>query len=137
MSSWREELTEVVKTKAERDAEEQARQKKRVAEALATAETAMSLGADALRYARDRLVEKEQTAELTEGPDYYKLVVHEQTVALELVRDSAVLRVMAGDAKPREFDFAKDRHIAPTDVDEYMGRRLLELVRAAHKAQPW
>ena len=46
---WREELTEAVKTKAERDAEEQARQKKRVAEALATAEAAMALGADALR----------------------------------------------------------------------------------------
>ena len=76
-------------------------------------------------------MEKQQPASLTEGPDFFKLSVHEHTLALELVRGSAILRVLAGESKPREFDFAKDRHIAPTDVDEYMGRRLLELVRGA------
>ena len=50
---------------------------------------------------------------------------------------SAVIKVTFGEGKPREFDFAKDRHIAPADVEEYIGRRSLELVRAAHKAHPW
>ena len=48
MVSWRDELNEAVKSKAEREAEEQARVKKRVEEALATATQAMSLGGEAL-----------------------------------------------------------------------------------------
>ena len=137
MASWRDELIEAVKSKAEREAEEAARHKKRVEEALATAETAMNLGLEALRYTRDRLRDKEQPADLTEERDRYKLTLHGVGLALELVRESAVIKVTFGEGKPREFDLAKDRHIAPADVEEYMGRRSLELVRGAYKTNPW
>jgi hypothetical protein len=137
MASWRDELVEAVKSKAERDAEEAARHKKRVEEALATAETAMNLGLEALRYTRDRLRDKEQPAELSEEPDHYRLTLRAVTLALELSRDTAVIKVTFGEGKPREFDLAKDRHIAPADVEEYMGRRSLELVRGAYKSTPW
>ena len=59
------------------------------------------------------------------------------SLTLELSRESAVIKVTFGEGKPRDFDLAKDRHIAPADVEEYMGRRSLELVRAAYKAAPW
>lgn len=137
MPSWRDELTEAVKSKAERDAEEAERHRKRVAEALATAETAMKLGVDALRYTRDRLKDKGQPVELTEEADKYRLTLRDLSLTLELSRESAVVKATFGEGKPREFDLAKDRHIAPADVEEYMGRRALELVRAAYKAQPW
>lgn len=137
MPSWRDELIEAVKSKGEREAEEQERHRKRVEEALATAETAVGLGAEALRFARDKLIEKGQPVELIETKDSFHLVLREQRLLLELVRENAVIRVVFGDAKPREFDFAKDRHIAPIDVEEYMGRRSLELVRTAYKSQPW
>jgi hypothetical protein len=137
MASWREELTEVVKTKAEREAEELARHKKRVEEALTTAEAAMRLGAEGLRFTRDKLVEKEQKAELSDEADKLRLTLYEHSLALELVRESAIVRVTFGEGKPREFDFAKDRHIAPPDVEEYVGRRSLELARAGQKSHPW
>jgi hypothetical protein len=137
MPSWRDELIDAVKTKAERDAEEQARHKKRVEEALATAEAAMALGVEALRYTRDRLREKGQAAELTEEKDSYRLKLGDVGLSLELIRESAIIKVTFGEGKPREFDLAKDRHIAPADVEEYMGRRALELVRGAYKATPW
>jgi hypothetical protein len=137
MASWRDELIEAVKSKAERDAEEAARHRKRVEEALATAETAISLGVEALRYTRDRLRDKDQPVELSEEKDRYRLSLRELGLTLELVRESAVIKVTFGEGKPREFDLAKDRHIAPADVEEYMGRRSLELVRAAYKTNPW
>ncbi|MFT3774101.1 MAG: hypothetical protein QM820_52720 [Minicystis sp.] len=137
MPSWRDELTEAVKSKAEREAEEAARHRKRVEEALATAENAMSLGAEALRYTRDRLKDKGQPVELAEEKDKLRLTLGGQTLTLELARESAVIKATFGEGKPREFDLAKDRHIAPADVEEYMGRRALELVRAAYKASPW
>jgi hypothetical protein len=137
VANWREELSEAVKARSERDAEEQARHRKRVQEALTTAEAAIALAADALRFTRDRLKEKGQGVELGEHPDAYKLVLREFTLSVELVRDSAILRVTFVDGKPREFDFAKDRHIAAADVEEYVGRRAVELVRAAQKASPW
>jgi hypothetical protein len=137
MASWRDELTEAVKSKAEREAEEAARQRKRVEEALATAEAAMALGAEALRYTRDRLHEKGQPVELTDDKDRHRLTLHELSLSLELARESAVIKVTYGEGKPREFDLAKDRHIAPSDVEEYMGRRALELVRGAYKSHPW
>ncbi len=137
MASWRDELIEAVKSKAEREAEEAARHKKRVEEALATAETAMGLGVESLQYTRDRLREKEQPVELSEEKDRHRLTLHDLSLTLELVRESAVIKVTFGEGKPREFDLAKDRHIAPTDVEEYMGRRSLELVRAAYKSHPW
>lgn len=139
MPNWREELVEAAKTKAEREEEERARHRKRVEEALTTAEAAMALGAEALRFAHEKLGEKGQTVEFTESEakDSYRLVLLEFSLALELVRDSALIKVTFGEGKPREFDFAKDRHIAPADVEEYVGRRALELVRAAQKAHPW
>lgn len=137
MASWRDELIEAVKSKAERDAEEAARHRKRVEEALATAEAAMNLGAEALRYTRDRLLDKGQPAELVEEKDRFRLTLRELNLTLELVRASALVKATFGEGKPREFDLAKDRHIAPTDVEEYMGRRSLELVRAAYKANAW
>lgn len=137
MPNWRDELIEAVKTKAEREAEELARHKKRVEEALTTAESAMKLGTEALRFVNEKLHEKGQTAELADQPDSLKLALREVSLSLELVRDSALIKVTFGDSKPREFDFAKDRHIAPADVEEYIGRRALEFVRAAHKSSPW
>lgn len=137
MPSWRDELIEAVKTKAEREAEELARHRKRVEEALATADTAMKLGGDALRFAAAKLDEKGQPAALDDAPDALKLTLHDLTLRLELSRESAIIKVTFGDAKPREFDFAKDRHISPADVEEYVGRRALELVRSAQKAAPW
>jgi hypothetical protein len=137
MPSWRDELIEAVKSKAERDAEEAARHRKRVEEALATAETAMGLGVEALRYTRDKLKDKAQPVELAEEKDRYRVTLRDLSLTLELVRESAIIKVTFGEGKPRDFDLAKDRHIAPADVEEYMGRRSLELVRAAYKAQPW
>jgi hypothetical protein len=137
MPSWRDELTEAVKSKSEREAEEAARHRKRVEEALATAEAAMTLGIEALRYTRGRLAEKGQPVELVEEKDKYRLTLRDLSLTLELARESAVIKATFGEGKPREFDLAKDRHIAPADVEEYMGRRSLELVRAAYKAQPW
>ncbi len=137
MPSWRDELTEAVKSKAEREAEEAARHRKRVEEALATAETAMKLGTEALAYTRDSLRDKGQPVELIEEKDRHRLTLHDLALTLELVRESAVIKVTFGEGKPREFDLAKDRHIAPADVEEYIGRRSLELVRNAYKANPW
>jgi hypothetical protein len=135
--TWRDELIEAVKSKAERDAEELARHKKRVAEALAAAESAVSLGAESLKFANEKLLEKGQKAVLAQEPDKHRLALGDFSLTLELVRDAAIVRVTFGEGKPREFDFAKDRHIAPADVEEYIGRRALELIRAAQKAAPW
>lgn len=137
MASWKDELVEAAKSKAERETEEQERHRKRVQEALTTAESAIGLGAEALRFTRDRLRDKSQEAELSESPDAYKLRLRDYSLSVELVRDAAIIRVTFGDGKPREFDFAKDRHIAPADVEEYIGRRAVEVVRAAQKATPW
>lgn len=137
MASWRDELIEVIKTKAERDAEEHARHKKRVEEALATAEAAMALGIEGLRFTCEQLRAKSQVADLAEAPDSVKVSLHDLSLSLELLRESAIIKITFGDGKPREFDFAKDRHIAPADVEEYIGRRSLELVRAGQKSHPW
>ena len=137
MPNWRDELIEAVKTKAERDAEERERHRKRVEEALTTAETAISLGLEALRFTTERLKEKGQPADLSEQADAYRLTMRDLSLTLELVRDAALAKVTFGEGKPREFDFAKDRHIAPADVEEYIGRRALEFVRAAQKGSPW
>jgi hypothetical protein len=137
VASWKDELIEAAKSKSEREAEEQERHRKRVQEALTTAESAISLGAEALRFTRDSLRDKGQDAELSEGPDAYKLKLRDYTLSVELVREAAIIRVTFGDGKPREFDFAKDRHIAPLDVEEYIGRRAVEVVRACQKSTPW
>jgi hypothetical protein len=137
VASWRDELIEAAKTKAERDEEEQSRHRKRVQEALHTAEAAFGLAVEAIKFARDRLADKGQAPQFSEQPDAYTLELLAHKIHLELVRDSAVIKVVFGEGKPRDFDFAKDRHIAPADVEEYVGRRTVELVKNAQKASPW
>lgn len=149
MPSWRDELIEAAKTKAERDAEEAARQKKRVEEALSAAAAALDAGGNAMTFAIEQLRSKVPEAELLVAGDRKELKIprsaeengtvirHELRLLLELSRETAILQVTFGDAKPRDFDFAKDRHIAAADVEEYVGRRAVELVRAAQKVAPW
>jgi hypothetical protein len=148
MANWREELTEAVKTVAEREAEEAARLRQRVAEALGTAESAFELAVGALRFAHERIAEKGRPVELEltpseASPASARLLLGEPGAAGSLVlgvqidRETAVVKVHVAETKPREFDFAKDRHIAALDVEEYVGRRAVELVRSAQKAAPW
>lgn len=137
MAGWRDEIIEAAKTKAERDAEEAAKHRKRVEEALTTADASVALAKEALGFAGDKLRDKGLEVTIDEQPDKLRLTLRDFSLAIELARDSAVLKVTFGEGKPREFDFAKDRHIAPPDVEEYVGRRLVELVRAAQKAAPW
>jgi len=137
MASWRDELIESVKSKTEREAEELARHKKRVEEALATAEAAINLGVEGLRFTCEQLKAKGQPAELSEAPDRTSLALREHRLTLELSRETAIVKITVNEGKPRDFDFAKDRHIAPADVEEYVGRRALELVRGAYKSSPW
>ena len=150
MPNWRDELIEAAKTKAERDAEEIARQKKRVQEALAGAEAALRAGQSALSFASDQLRAKLGEVELRSEDDRHELALTRPgdtegegdavttfRLVLELSRETAVLKVSFGDGKPREFDFTKDRHISSADVEEYVGRRAVELVRAAQKSAPW
>lgn len=137
MASWRDELIEAAKTKAEREEEELARHRKRVQEALNTAETAYNLAVAALEFTRDRVADKGQTPQLATQTDVHSFELLTHKLRIELVRDAAVIKVIYGEGKPREFDFAKDRHIAPADVEEYVGRRAVELVKSAQKATPW
>src|SRR5258706_7781826 len=85
VAGWRDEITEAVKSKAERDAEEQARHRKRVEEALATADTAMRLAAEALGFTRDRLKDKGQVADIGQQKDQYRLALRDYSLSLELV----------------------------------------------------
>lgn len=150
MPNWRDELIEAAKTKAEREAEETARQKKRVQEALTGAEAALRAGANALTFAVEQLRLKLPEAELRTEDDRHELAVTRPAggeiegdgmttfrLVLELSRETAILKVSFADGKPREFDFTKDRHISAADVEEYVGRRAVELVRAAQKVAPW
>jgi hypothetical protein len=137
MANWRDELNDAVKTKAEREAEEAAKQRQRVQEALASAQTAIALAIDALRFAAERISEKGQAVKLTEQDSGARLDLATFSLVLELDRETAVIKVTFLEGKPREFDFARDRHIAAADVEEYVGRRTVELVRNAQKAQPW
>ncbi len=137
MPNWRDELIEAVKTKREREEEEAAKQRQRVLEALASAESALSLAFDSLEFARERISEKDQPASLERTETSAKLGLGTLALSVELDRTTAILKVSYLEGKPREFDFARDRHIAPTDVEEYVGRRVVELVRGAQKAAPW
>lgn len=151
MPNWRDELIDAVKTKAEREAEEAARLKQRVQEALASAEAALSLAVDALKFGGDRIAEKGQGAKLVDESEdvaldgggsekrvkLSRLTLGALGLTIELDRTTAVIKVSFLEGKPREFDFARDRHIAAADVEEYVGRRVVELVRSAQKAAPW
>lgn len=142
MANWRDELIEAVKTKAEREAEEAEKQRLRVREALTSAESALKLGVEALAFAAERVKEKgrEVTLDATEHAVKFHLgpaAGPQMSLAAELDTSTAIIKVSYLDAKAREFDFARDRHIAAADVEEYLGRRVVELIRAAQKASPW
>ncbi len=150
MPNWRDELNEAVKTKSEREAEEAARQKQRVLEALASAEAAMALAIEAIRFGHQRIEEKQKETNLAieeeevdfEGEKSKKVKAAKLTIGplglhVDLDRSTAIIKVSFVEGKPREFDFARDRHIAAADVEEYVGRRIVEVVRSAQKASPW
>jgi hypothetical protein len=137
MANWRDELNDAVKTKAEREAEEAAKQRQRVLEALTSAEEALRLGIGALEFARDRIAEKGQPATLKEEGSTTKLQLGALTLGIELDRETAILKIHYLEGKSREFDFVRDRHIAAGDVEEYVGRRAVELVKNAQKGTPW
>lgn len=137
MPNWRDELIEAVKTRQEREDEEAARHRQRVVEALSSAESALELAREALGFAKDRIAEKGQAAVLEPTELGLRLTLGALALGIELDRATAVLRVSYLEGRPREFDFARDRHIAPTDVEEYVGRRAVELVRNVQKAAPW
>ena len=137
MPNWRDELIEAVKTKQEREDEEAARHRQRVLEALSSAESALELAREALVFAKERIAEKGQAAQLEPMELGVRLTLGALALGIELDRATAVLRVSYLEGRPREFDFARGRHIAPTDVEEYVGRRAVELVRNAQKAAPW
>lgn len=135
--TWRDELKEAVKSKAEREAEEAERKRKRVEAALKVAGEALILCSGGLEFALQELQGKQQPAQLSAAGDRRQLTLGEQSLVVELDRETAVLKVTLNDSKPREFDLAQDRHLAPKDIEEYVGRRAVELARAAYKAQPW
>ena len=137
VTHWRDELTEASKSKAEREAEEQARQRARLKEALTTAEGARDLALEALRFTHGVLASKGLTVALGDREGGVELGLGEQRIRVSLDCDTAVLRVALADGKPKEFDFMKDRHVTASDVEEYIGRRAVELVRSAQKVTPW
>ena len=137
MGNWRDELVDVVKSKTEREAEEQKRKAKRLGEALKVAEEALEKASEGLRFVTEQLKAKSQPAALAENGDELALSMNEFKLAVALARADAILRVTFNDGRAREFDFAKDRHLSARDVEEYVGRRAVELARAAQKANPW
>ncbi|MEM9693233.1 MAG: hypothetical protein AAGA56_11855 [Myxococcota bacterium] len=137
MAQWREELIEAIKSKAERDAEEAERQRKRLEAALAVADEAMGGALDGLSFVEQQLKGKSQPVALEKGKGSHRLQLHEQSLEVSVSRDDAVVKVSFNGGRPREFDFAKDRHLAPKDVEEYVGRRAVELARSAQKTHPW
>lgn len=146
MPNWRDELIDAVKTKAEREAEEAEKQRQRVREAMTSAEAALKLGVDALAFASERVKEKGKTSTVESSDHAVKFTMQgpdvnggttTMSIAADLDPATAIIKVTYQDAKAREFDFARDRHIAAADVEEYLGRRVVELIRAAQKASPW
>ena len=137
MSNWRDELSEVIKSKAEREAEEAERQRKRLEEALAVADEAMRLALEGLAFTTEQLESKQQPVKFEKAEGRLSLALGELSLLVELGRDDAVLKVNYNEGRPRDFDFAKDRHLSAKDVEEYVGRRAVELARAAQKSSPW
>ena len=97
----------------------------------------MTQALEGLRFADELLKSEGQGSSIGELEGRHVLKLFELSVAVELSRDDAVLKVTYNEGRPREFDFSNDRHISPRDVEEYVGRRIVELVRAAQKASPW
>lgn len=137
MGSWREELIEAIKSNGEREAEDLERKNKRLGEALAIADEAMTLALEGLRFTDQQLQSKKQPCKLEEKKDLYSLKMRDLSLSVGLSRADGVLKVTFNHGRPREFDFANDRHLSSKDVEEYVGRRVVELARAAQKAHPW
>lgn len=137
MSIWHDELLEVIKSKAEREAEEEERRRARIVAALQVADQAMVQTLEGLHFAVEQLRSKAQSPELGEQDGRYQFDLFDHAVVVELNRETAVLTVRYDEGRPRDFDFATDRHLAPKDVEEYVGRRLIELSRASQKEHPW
>lgn len=137
MADWRDELVEAIKSSAEREAEEAERKRKRLEAALTIADEAMEKALVSLRFVEEQLKGKKQPVELSEVDGGHRLVLHGFSLQATLSREDAVLQVVFNEGRPRDFDFAKERHLAPKDVEEYVGRRAVELARAAQKEHPW
>ena len=135
--SWRDELVEAVKTQAEREQEEKKRRQERLDAALAVADEAHEMVVEALEFAQQQISDKGQSSTLEPKEGALELALGELAINVTLTRDDAVLTVSYNQTRPRAFDFMHDRHLAPKDVEEYVGRRVVELVRAAQKEQPW
>jgi len=137
MAGWRDELVEAIKSKQEREAEEAERKRKRLEEALEVADEALTRAAGALEFVSEQLQSKSQPVTLSASDGDHCLKMHDYSLTVGISRDDAILKVTFNDGRPREFDFAKDRHLSPKDVEEYVGRRTVEFARAAQKSNPW
>jgi hypothetical protein len=127
----------VIKTQAEREAEEEERRKKRIAAALEVAIEAYDKASEGLRFAHEKLVSKKRPSKLRDVEDSCGFGLFDLKLQVSLKRQAAVIEIIYGDAKPREFDFANDRHLSPRDIEDYIGRRIIELARAAQELHPW
>jgi hypothetical protein len=137
MANWRDELTEIIRSEAEREAEEAERRSKRLKEALEVADEAMELALAGLGFTNEQLQHKAQPCVLSEKDGTHSLVLRDQSITVAMSRDDAIVKVTYNDGRPREFDFARDRHLSPKDVEEYIGRRAVEFARAVQKSHPW
>ena len=137
MATWRDELLTVIKSQAERDTEAAERKRQRLAEALTVAEQALAGARDGLQYVHEQLQVKEQPSTLGDEPDKLSLGLHGLTLEVALDRSTAELSITLNAGQPRVFKFAEDRHTAAKDVEEYVGRRSVEMARAAQKNNPW
>jgi hypothetical protein len=137
VNNWREELVETIKSKDERESEEKERRAKRITEALKVAEEALRMALEGLKFTNEQLKGKKQPASFKKATAGATLAMHDFSIDVKLRREDAVLEVSYSGGRPKQFDFAKDRHLAASDVEEYVGRRALEMARAAQKANPW
>ncbi len=137
MVTWRDELQSVIKSQAERDAEAAERKRQRLVEALAVAEQALAGAREGMRYIDEQLRKKGQPCSLSDQADTLLFKMHDYTLEVKLDRDTAILSICYNAAQPRIFNFVEERHTAAKDVEEYVGRRAVELARAAQKSHPW
>lgn len=135
--SWRDELLEAVKTQQERDDEKAARLRERVAAALVIAEDAYGLLTGVLTFVHEQILAKGQQATFNTSEDGCELRLDDFAITANLSKTDAQLSVNFNKARPRSFDFLNDRHLSAKDVEEYVGRRAVELVRAAQQKSPW
>ena len=137
MATWRDELVTVIKSQPERDAEAAERKRQRLAEALTVAEQALERARDGMTFADEKLRGKGQPCKLVDSGDVMSLTLHDYQLETSLDRSTAILSITYNAGQPRLFNFSEERHTAAKDVEEYIGRRAVELARAAQKTHPW